>query len=141
MANTEINAGRDYISLRTKRLLLEANENGTDIKLGWVPGHFNVQGKDTADTLAKVGRDSLKVPLDIKVDKKDIYSIMKEQIRTQWNVQWKSSLREKGSSYALLASNFPTKPWFSTMPFKDRRHLTTIIRMRTGHCLTYKHLN
>ncbi|KAJ8910222.1 hypothetical protein NQ315_015914 [Exocentrus adspersus] len=126
----KIQASRDYISLRTKRLLLEAGENGTSITLGWIPGHFNIKGNHTADTLAKIGRD-LNVPLDIKVDKKDILSIMREQIRDQWNRQWTTTLQNKGAAYRCLEANFPKKPWFSTMPFKDRRHLTTIIKMRT----------
>ncbi|KAJ8919751.1 hypothetical protein NQ315_006280 [Exocentrus adspersus] len=140
ISSTEIQASRDFISLRTKRLLLEAGENGTKITLGWIPGHFNIKGNQTADTLAKIGRD-LNVPVDIKVDKKDILAIIREQIRDEWNGQWSTLLQNKGAAYRCLVTNFPKKPWFSTMPFKNRRHLTTIIRMRTGHCLTYKHLN
>ncbi|KAJ8916459.1 hypothetical protein NQ315_014676 [Exocentrus adspersus] len=114
IASTEIQASRDYISLRTKRLLLEAGENGTNIKLGWIPGHFNIKGIHTANILAKIRQD-LNVPLDIRVDKKDILSIIREQIRDQWNKQWTTLLQNKGAyckTYSCLETNFPKKPWF-----------------------------
>ena len=33
------------------------------------------------------------------------------------------------------------KKWFSKLPYTNRRHITSIIRMRSGHCLVGEHLH
>ncbi|XP_018570191.2 uncharacterized protein LOC108910148 [Anoplophora glabripennis] len=140
ISSTEINKDRDHISLKTKRMLLEAEANGCEIKLAWIPGHSNIHGNLVADTLANIGRNS-ENQVEVELDKNDVLPTIKQQIQAKWKQEWKLSTNSRGFSYAQIIKEFPSSPWFTLFPYKDRRHLTTIIRMRTGHCLTNKHLH
>ncbi|KAH1014404.1 hypothetical protein HUJ04_003245 [Dendroctonus ponderosae] len=44
---------------------------------------------------------------------------------------WAQITIKKGSSYRSLQETFPNVNWFAKLPYKNRRHITTIIRMRT----------
>jgi len=48
-----------------------------------------------------------------------------------------NSGRQYGS---VIQNDFPRFRWYFKLSFKNRRHITTVIRMRTGHCLTRWHL-
>ncbi|XP_023311574.1 uncharacterized protein LOC111692092 [Anoplophora glabripennis] len=140
ISSTEINKDRDHISLKTKIMLLKAEANGCEIKLAWIPGHSNIHGNLVADTLANIGRNS-ENQVEVELDKNDVLPTIKQQIQAKWKQEWKLSTNSRGFSYAQIIKEFPSSPWFTLFPYKDRRHLTTIIRMRTGHCLTNKHLH
>lgn len=56
------------------------------------------------------------------------------------NKCWQDSLKQKGFSYSRVESSFPNKKWFTDLEFVNRKYITTMIRMRTGHCLTSAHL-
>lgn len=135
----ELNPWNNYISLRTKRLITRAREQGLEVSLSWIPGHADIRGNEAADMLAKIGKD-LNVPKKIDTDKQDIIPLLKEKILKEFQTSWKASLSVKGRAYADIVGEFPTEPWYRDLQFIDRRHITTIIRMRTGHCLTAKHL-
>lgn len=55
--------------------------------------------------------------------------------------KWKIMAANKGKNYAKVQTEFPRIRWYNRFPYRDRRHITTIIRMRTGHCLTKEHLH
>lgn len=46
----------------------------------------------------------------------------------------------QGRRYFDESAAFSSKPRFSRLTYKDRRHITTIIRVRTGHCLVPQQL-
>ncbi|XP_050508948.1 uncharacterized protein LOC126886143 [Diabrotica virgifera virgifera] len=46
----------DYVTIMTKKLLVDANNMGFSIGLEWVPGHQGIKGNEVADSLANIGR-------------------------------------------------------------------------------------
>ncbi|KAH1028582.1 hypothetical protein HUJ05_001923 [Dendroctonus ponderosae] len=44
--NTDLHPLRDYMSIKTRRLLLIANNNGSNIAIAWIPGHSQIEGGD-----------------------------------------------------------------------------------------------
>ena len=60
---------------------------------------------------------------------------------SEHDAAWKNSLKLKGRWCAQIQDEFPKSLWFKKFPYVDRRHITTIIRMRSGHCLTNKYLH
>lgn len=132
---------QDFIRMSTKQQLIEANEAGLDIRLCWIPGHANIDGNEIADKLANVGRSLLKVPYPIQLDVKEYTPELKRKHKQTWKEIWKISSGNKGNKYKHNVGSFQDEPWFNNLEYLDRRHITTIIRMRTGHCLTPVHLH
>lgn len=130
---------RDNITYATRQLILDVNILGHNVCLGWIPSHVGIHGNEQADKLANIGR-ILNVPLDISPDFYELIPILKKKIEDNWKSEWKLSLDVKGSFYKLIQSEFSFTPWFRKQPYINRRHITTIIRMRVGHCLTPAYL-
>lgn len=132
-------ASADYWTLRTKRLICLANSNGFDIRIAWIPGHSNILGNTEADLLANIGKD-LNIPKSMEMDSIDIFNSIKTDILCNYKENWKSRMKGKKHVYFNIQTIFPDKQWFKNFQYIDRRHITTLIRMRTGHCLTKNHL-
>ena len=116
---------------------MEANNN---ILLAWVPGHSNIPGNTEVDLLANVSR-ALIIPKPIKIDSQEVFNIIKNNIKNQFYDFWNKTTEHKEKKYAKIQDNFPKKKWFSKLPYTNRRHITSIIRMRSGHCLVGEHLH
>ncbi|KAH1015669.1 hypothetical protein HUJ04_007017 [Dendroctonus ponderosae] len=93
----------------------------------------------SVDKLANIGT-GLNVPLRIELDRSEIISKIRNQIRDEYCKTWQNSLKTKGIWYSGIVSSFPKTRWFDNLEFVDRNHITTIIRIRTGHCLSASHL-
>lgn len=133
--NNLLTVKADYWTLRTKRLILEGGKNGFDIRLAWIPGHSDIPGNDEADTLANIGR-ILNIPKVMNIDASEIYNKIKSSLKESFKQNWLMTGLRKNYKYMSIQNMFPERKWFSLLPFVNRRHITTIIRMRTGHCLT-----
>ncbi|XP_048519348.1 uncharacterized protein LOC125503315 [Dendroctonus ponderosae] len=138
ISRTGVSIDSNLLTLRTS-LLIEAKTGGCDIALAWVPGHAGIQGNVVADTLANIGRQ-LNIPKKTGLDNRDIFNKIKDNILQTFKNDWAQITRSKGSSYRSIQETFPKVNWFAKLPYKNRRHITTIIRMRTGHCSTNQHL-
>lgn len=83
----------------------------------------------------------LNVPKNIQLNRNHVITLLKEKIQQEHDKAWKESLKTKGKWYSQIQDEFPKVTWHKEYPYIDRRHITTIIRMRSGHCLTKEHLH
>lgn len=135
--NNKISIKSDHVLLETKKLIKKCEEDNIQIKLAWIPGHKEIKGNEKADTLAKIGRE-LNIPTPIPIHNLELIPKYQKSILTHYHNYWKNTTKTKW--YRDIQDTFPAKPWYSKFPFTNRRHITTIIRMRTGHCATKSHL-
>ncbi|VEN56637.1 unnamed protein product [Callosobruchus maculatus] len=135
-----IHSDTDYASLEIKNIIIELQNSQINTKLSWIPGHSKIPGNEVADRLAKIGA-GLNAPMRMYIPLADILTNVKHDIKKQFIQAWKHSSRMKGKWYFSIQPSFPNKPWYTDMPYMDRRHITTIIRLRTGHGLYKQHLH
>ncbi|KAJ8914858.1 hypothetical protein NQ315_014871 [Exocentrus adspersus] len=138
LTSNKLNKDLDYITLLTKEMLINCNFNGTIIKLAWVPGHTGIDGNERADKNANLGKQ-LPITNNILLDKADVLAYCKKKYHNNWIKEWDNSFNHKGKWYKAIQPQFPKTPWFNKFSYTNRRHISTIIRMRTGHCLTDQH--
>jgi hypothetical protein len=65
-------------------------EEGSNLRLMWVPTHMGITGNERADKAAKDARDQ-NVETAIKVVKSDYCIWVKEKSRQRWQNEWRSS--------------------------------------------------
>lgn len=138
IADAKYSASNHHVALKTKKAIIDLQNSGTRVELVWLPSHTNIQGNDKADSLAKRAT-TLTTYLNYSLDPLNYLPKLKNKLWEQWLTDWQRSVEIKGRWYAGFQAVFPKDPWFAKFPFTDRRHITTIIRMRTGHCLTNEH--
>ncbi|XP_072403365.1 uncharacterized protein [Diabrotica undecimpunctata] len=129
----------EHISYLTKRGIILARNNNIKILLAWIPGHTGITGNYKADQLANIGR-SLNIPMNIKLEFSNFTPYLKREIWSNWAAEWYEGYGTSNSFYAKINKRIHTLPWFNKFAYISRRHLTTIIRMRTGHCSSPLHL-
>ncbi|XP_074041168.1 uncharacterized protein [Leptinotarsa decemlineata] len=134
-----ISAKSDYISMTIKQMIYLSSINNVVFKLAWVPGHSKIDGNEKADSLAKLGT-TLNIPLNIKPDKYSLMPFFQSNIKEEFYRSWKQDIQQKGKMYHLIHEEYPKDTWYLKYPYMDRRHITSIIRMKTGHCTNKEHL-
>lgn len=139
ICNPNYNAQTSHVTLNTKRLIVEAGQNETEIRLVWLPSHTKIKGNEIADDLAKQACSASAIT-DIKLDKADISVVIKGKMWDNWQRKWENTEAGKARWYRAVQPEFPRVPFFKKLPYINRRHCTTLIRMRTGHILTKQHL-
>lgn len=128
----------DCVTASIKKVIYEFRSQFR-INFLWCPSHRGIKGNEKADQLAKIGRD-LNVPYRCRVDRLEFFPFYKREIIKEFLREWKQTLSFKGSFYREIQSEFSFKPWYYKLPYQDRRHISTIIRMRTGHGLYPQHM-
>nr|CAI5833777.1 unnamed protein product [Callosobruchus analis] len=139
LINPSMNANKDCICFDAQLALWEANSNGKETLLIWIPGHNSIRGNEVVDQLAKLAAN-LNVPIEIKLNKSDLLTIAKNTVKKKFKAEWKVKSQSGNNWYSKIQTDFPETPWHAKYPYINRRHVTTIIRMRTGHCATNQHL-
>ncbi|XP_063897440.1 uncharacterized protein LOC135118711 [Helicoverpa armigera] len=124
------------IRVKTKQLL----DKFINVEFVWVPSHSGITGNEIADAATHWEHYDDQTEL-VKVPFSDYHSHIKEINRKLWNDYWTLTLENKGKWYADIQKELRRKPWFNNCEYINRRFITTISRMRLGHCLTPAHLN
>lgn len=80
-----INPKNDHITLKTKRLLIEARDAGFEISLAWIPSHSKINGNETVNQLANLGR-ALNVPKQLDLDIRHVLPCTRQKLKDRENV-------------------------------------------------------
>ena len=138
MNNPAISHRPTHIENSIRSLFRTVREGGGEVVLTWIPSHAGIAGNETADRLANEAR-SKGILLRVKIPASDLLPLIEEEMRNQWGKVWRSSYKIKGKHYSEINPLIPNKPWFYKKPFK-RKEITSICRMRLGHCSAPAHL-
>lgn len=98
--------GGQEICFKIQTLCKKLALKGNKIVLEWIPGHYNIQGNEHADKLAKAGlkQKQIEVPTSISYLKRKL----KEQSLDCWKYNWLNSKeKEKGQTYNLITRGEP----------------------------------
>ncbi|KPJ04890.1 hypothetical protein RR46_01242 [Papilio xuthus] len=138
-----LDAKTSFIIYEIKSSWWKLKENNLEVKFLWTPSHIGVQGNESADQLAKsiVTADTDRIT-GVAIPHTDLYSILKQQLREEWKMQWNAVLEAgKGRWYASINSELNI-PWFSRNErYHCRKFYTIMCRLRFGHYRLNAHLS
>lgn len=120
-------------------LIEKATIKGQRISLAWIKGHSNISGNEMADYLAKRAAN-FGSPLSECPPWRDIVTLVKENIRKRWALNWSYTSLTRGS-FLFKNKPFPSEPWFNRHRNLNRQEIVTFNRLRIGHTLCNAHLN
>ncbi|XP_045481658.1 uncharacterized protein LOC123685812 [Harmonia axyridis] len=137
----KFNSGTDPITLRTCQLFHEATTVGTVIKCLWIPSHSYIHGNDIADILANEGRYSGDPP-NIPAGPQELWPRFGKELKHSWTAEFFDICAHKAHVYATFydGSALSNTSWFNKVD-RPRRFISTILRLRSGHCLTPHYLH
>ena len=107
------------------------------IHLEWVPGHMNIEGNEQADKAAKTAAaasNNTSITTRLRAAQ---YTSIQTMTNAKWKNEWTT-----GRETARRLRSISKQPDTTTGPklynaLQQRKHVTWISRLRTGHC----HLN
>ena len=113
-------------------------ETKKDIRFLWIPSHVGIKGNEKVDKLAK---DAIQLgeTLEIEIPKPDVVSIIKGNILTTYQQEWRETSKIRGSHLYKIMPTIPKKPWYNDITL-NRKIISLLIRLRLGHTTTPKHL-
>lgn len=139
LTNTSFKYKLNYLIYKIKQLLYELSLNGKNVQFLWLASHQGILGNEIADRAAAGEHDEDHSSTNIPFT--DFYGLLDEKHRTLWREYWLLVSKEKGTWYAEIQKALPAKPWYYNMQFDNRKFITTLNRMRFGHCQTRSHLH
>jgi ribonuclease HI len=109
-------------------------ENEIDIIFQWIPGHTNLPGNETADSLAKEACS--KNQPDLETSLHSAKTLIKEFGQKRWVDEWAQGKTGRFMQHFIKK---PTK--LGQQKFLNRKEESKIFQLRTGHCMLNKHLS
>lgn len=126
------------IIFQIKHYINQCSLKGYETVLAWIPGHVGIFGNERVDRVAK---DAVacgdKVPFLNYPH--DLGNLPKVFFKKSWDNVWSSQCKHRSTGYAKIQPNILCKPWFARWNF-SKRHVSSLIRMRLGHCCVPTHL-
>lgn len=134
---------KHHIIMETKDTLYKCALSDIIVHLVWVPSHVGIRGNEMVDELAKQAsqKDTHADMTHYKTPRNDLTSLVKTNLIKKWNDTWKISSLKKGTRYAGAQPTVQHKPWFNDFKKAKRSSITTLCRIRLGHCCTPQFLN
>lgn len=135
-----LKSSSNYILIDIMRVLLELRNRGKCISFKWVPAHSQITGNECADLAARGECDEDRSDV-VKVPFTDFNQKLTETINVIWHSYYETVCETKGKWYASIQITPPLRPWYNKRKDADcRNFITTINRLRFGHCRTPAHL-
>lgn len=129
----------NYLILEVKKNIVNLLGKKT-VEFLWVPSHKGISGNEIVDKVAYLGLNE-EDAYDVLVPHQDYHADVKVISKRLWRQIRNITLEKAGAWYGSIQKTIPTKPWYHNLTQADRRFVTTICRLRFGHCRTPAHLN
>ena len=122
---------KSYIIYEIRDLLMHLQNNGISVQLIWIPSHKGITGNELADSLAK---DAISTgeKIDFKLPYSDLNSKLKDKFNKLHVIKLKNIDMNKGNYYFDNFFRESNHTWFKNSSY-TRRHIVSIIRLRTNH--------
>ena len=117
-----------YIIFEIRKCLYELNY---DVEFVWIPSHVGIEGNELADALAKEATKSGEY-LNLLLPYSDFKFSVNELLKKRHFKYLENSDTNKGVFYFNNFYKTSLNPWFKNS-YYSRRHITTLIRLRTNH--------
>ncbi|XP_048487226.1 uncharacterized protein LOC125490870 [Plutella xylostella] len=138
LQNFSFNYKVNYIVYKIRNIVYNLNINVT---FKWVPSHRGIKGNEVVDKAVNSNHDEDHSNI-CKIPFTDLYTNLKNDKRRLWNEYYKDVSKMKGRWYAEIQKELPIKPWYHNhKDANERKYITTINRLRFGHCQTPAHLH
>lgn len=139
LENTTLNCKANYLLIHIKKILNHLFKSGKVVNFLWVRSHCGITGNEVVDRATRQApnedhSNTLKVPGS------DYYNLLSMALKTVYEEYWKTICKEKGVWYAKIQKTPPAQPWYNSIKYCDRKFVTTITRIRFGHCRIPSHL-
>lgn len=134
----------DIISINAKKYFHKAAKLNLNVICVWIPSHSGIIGNERADDLAKKGASENTNILRYAGDQNDVRHNLQSDLKNQWIREWKSMGITKGKTYTHMRNrdkeNTPIQKYFLFESKLSKYAITTMMRLRSNHCLTPEHL-
>jgi ribonuclease HI len=109
------------------REIIESSRNLITIQ--WIPGHCNIPGNETVDTIAKEACELDQLPVSLSPTRRMVSSNLLEQCRTLWSHRWMTC-----KSHNYFVSHLPSTTHVSSLCENfSLANASTFVQFRAGH--------
>lgn len=113
--------------------LYKCKSLGKNVSFIWTPSHSGISGNENADKAAKNALD-LNVVCDMKLNAREVMSILNEHIKIKWKERWNQCGQKLGNIKLGIDR-------WKSIDGMGRRDQVILTRLRLGHTrITYSHI-
>lgn len=124
-------------TVRACAAALNVLAGANEVTIGWIPGHSNHLGNETADRLANEGAERLTIDLDVPEASSSKSLKISNWEKAQRNLEWLSNRPNNGDFALTLIDKLSTG---SKLLLKSRMQIRARVSLITGHTRTNKYL-
>lgn len=140
----KMSSNTNIISINVKKYLHKAALLDLYIVCVWIPSHSGIIGNERADILAKKGASEKNKTSKYRGDQNDVRNILQRSLENQWIKEWNEVGVSKGKTYTHMRNRdkkfTPIRKCFLFDSEFDKYSVSTMMRLRSNHCLSPEHL-
>ncbi|XP_043267260.1 uncharacterized protein [Venturia canescens] len=135
---TGISAKSHPLIAEIKSLTYRISLTNRNVEFLWCPSHKGIEGNEVVDGLAKAAIEKGSV-ININLTPRTIAKELQKKILDEEQISMKVTFSNKGTLYYKYSNPNTNTPWWKDMSL-ERKSITLINRLRTGHIGVNNHL-